>query len=55
MEKWVVIKDGEVKCYGTSQQTFPSADIIKTLQVAGYKIYVDGKLYTKQKGRAMQC
>ena len=45
MEKWVVIKDGEVKCYGTSQKTFPSEDIIKTLRAAGYKIYVDGKLY----------
>ena len=50
MENWQVIKDGEVKCYGNSEKTFPSDDMIATLRAAGYKIFADGKPYTKKKG-----
>lgn len=51
MEKWLVKKDGEVKCYGTTEKTFPSDDVISSLVAAGYKIYVDGKPYTKKSRR----
>ena len=47
--KWLVMKDGEVKCYGDSMQSFPSDDLIAALRVAGYKIFLDGKLYKEQK------
>ncbi len=49
MEKWVVIKDGEVKCYGTSEKTFPSDDLVATLRAAGYRIYIDGQLLKGQR------
>ena len=49
MEKWLIMKDSEVKCYGTSQQTFPCEDLIAMLRSCGYKIYVDGRLYTQKK------
>ncbi len=55
MEQWKVIKDGEVKCHGASEKSFPSDGAIATLRAAGYKIHVDGKLYTKQKGRDAKC
>lgn len=51
MEKWQVIKDGEVKCHGTTAKTFPCDDLISKLRAAGYKIQVDGKSYTKKKDR----
>lgn len=49
MEKWIVTKDGDVKCYGTSGKTFPSDDLIATLRAAGYKVYVDGQLAKSQR------
>ena len=51
MEKWIVTKDGEVKCYGTSEKTFPRPDLIATLRAAGYKVYVDGKPYKREAGK----
>lgn len=54
MDKWLVTKDGETKCYGTSEKTFPRDDLIATLRAAGYKIFVDGKPYTKKKGGAIK-
>ena len=45
MEKWIVTKDGEPKCYGTSEKTFPSEELIAKLRGCGYKVFVDGKLY----------
>jgi hypothetical protein len=53
MEQWQVIKDGETKCHGTSEKTFPSDNAIATLRAAGYKIYVDGKLHTKNRRAAV--
>lgn len=53
MAKWLIMKDGEVKCYGDSMQSFPSDDLVKTLRGGGYKIFLDGRLYKEQKkGRA---
>ena len=50
MHRWEVKKDGETKCYGDSLQSFPSDYLIAKLRLAGYKIYVDGKLHAKKKG-----
>ena len=47
--KWLIMKDGEVKCYGNSMQSFPSDDLVKTLRGGGYKIFLDGRLYKDQK------
>lgn len=51
MEKWIITKDGEAKCYGTSEKTFPSEDLIKKLRGGGYKVFVDGKLYKGKEGK----
>lgn len=49
MAKWLIMKDGEVKCYGDSMQSFPSDDLVKTLRSGGYKIFLDGRLYKEPK------
>lgn len=41
---WEVRRDGVVIAHG-SKATMPSKDMRKELRTAGYKIYVDGKLY----------
>lgn len=51
MEKWIITKDGEPKCYGTSEKTFPSLDLITKLRNSGYKVFVDGKLYKQKDGK----
>ena len=49
MSKWSIMKDGDVKCYGDSMQSFPNDDLVKMLRGGGYKIYLDGRLYKEQK------
>ncbi len=49
MEQWQVIKDGEVKCRGTSEKTFPSDNVLADLRAAGYKVYIDGQLSKGQR------
>lgn len=51
MEKWIITKDGEAKCYGTSEKTFPSDALIAKLRGCGYKVFVDGKLYKQKDGK----
>lgn len=49
MAKWLVMKDGEVKCYGDSMESFPSKDLVAMLRSCGYKVFLDGRLYKGQK------
>lgn len=45
---WEIKKDGVTMCHGESEAAYPSKEVIKDMQAAGYKVYIDGKL---QKGR----
>lgn len=44
MKEWEVRRDGKTICYG-SEKTMPSREERKSLRNAGYKIYVDKKLF----------
>jgi hypothetical protein len=43
---WQVKKDGAVKAYGNGEIPY-SAETLKQMRSAGYKIYVDGKAWKK--------
>ena len=44
---WEVKRDGQTKAHGP-EESFPDSDIAASLLKAGYKIYVDGKIYKKR-------
>ncbi len=46
MNEWQAKRDGEVIAHG-SMATLPDAAQRRSLAAAGYKIYVDGKLYRR--------
>ena len=45
---WEVRRDGVTIAHG-SKATMPSKDLRKELRTAGYKIYVDGKIFRDSK------
>ena len=44
---WEVKRDGLVKAHGP-EESFPDSDTVVSLTKAGYKIYVDGKIFKKR-------
>ena len=51
--RWVVKKDGKPMASGTMDTLYPDA-LVLDMYNAGYKTYIDGKLY-KPKKEARQC
>lgn len=47
--RWTVKKDGKAVCSGP-MDTLPPAEQIRSMAEAGYKTYVDGKIYKPKKG-----
>ena len=43
---WQVKKDGTAKAHGSGEIPY-SAETLKQMRSAGYKIYVDGKVWKK--------
>lgn len=43
---WQVKKDGAVKAHGSGEIPY-SAETLKQMRSAGYKIYADGKVWKK--------
>lgn len=46
---WQVKKSGQTMAHGPVE-TFPPAEVRRSMERAGYKVYVDGKIY-KGKGK----
>ena len=49
--RWVVKKDGKPMASGTMDTIAPD-DMVRQMYDAGYKTYIDGKLYRPKKGGA---
>jgi hypothetical protein len=47
--RWVVKKDGKPMASGTMDTIAPD-DMVRQMYAAGYKTYIDGKLYRPKKG-----
>lgn len=45
MNKIEVKKDGVIYCVYDDESLLPNKEIIKNMKAAGYKLYIDGKLY----------
>ena len=49
--RWVVKKDGKPMASGPMDTIAPD-DMVRQMYAAGYKTYIDGKLYRPKKGGA---
>lgn len=49
MSKYEIRKDGKVYCGFDDELCMYSKEVLKNMREAGYKLYVDGKLYKPQK------